>query len=86
MFEGADTAAVGVAGLGHFGALLRVAEQDHSRCGHGCGQGVGQSELAGLVDDQDIDGVLAHRSAGEGQAVPARTSYSPVAHFLLSLR
>ena len=45
--------------LGRLGQLLRVAQQHEGPRGRGDGDGVGEGELAGLVDDQHVDG-LAH--------------------------
>ena len=77
VLEGADPGAVGVAGLGDLGQLLRVAEQDHVRGRDGGREGVGQAELAGLVDDQHVDGVVAHRLAGEQPGGPGDDVVGP---------
>jgi hypothetical protein len=50
-----ELAAVGVAALGDLRELLRVAEDDRVSRGRGGGESVGQTHLAGLVDDEDVE-------------------------------
>ena len=50
--------------------LLRVAEQHHAPRRCSCGERVDERHLAGLVDQQDVDGVGAHGHAGEAPRGP----------------
>jgi len=53
--ESGDTRTIGVDSLGWLLQLLRVAEQNHGWRSGRDGDGVGQGELTGLVNDQNID-------------------------------
>jgi hypothetical protein len=45
--------------------LERVAEQDQVVGGGRGGEGVGEGELAGFVDQQDVDRIVTHPFVGE---------------------
>ncbi len=65
VLEHAAPAATGVRGLRHLRELQRVTEQDQVAGRPRRGQGIGQRELAGLVDDQHVDRSIPHGVAGE---------------------
>ena len=53
---------VGVGALRHLRQLLRVAEQQQPVAGHRAGEGLGERELAGLVDDEEVELAAADRA------------------------
>ena len=52
--ESGDARAVGVDRLRRLDQLLRVTEEDHGPGSRRDGDGIGQRELPGLVDDQHV--------------------------------
>ena len=70
VLEDARARAAGVFGLGDLTELEGVAEQNHVSRTVGRRDGVGERELTGFIDDQHVDGILAHLGLAQSHAVP----------------
>ena len=62
VFERRYSGALGMDALADLGQLVRVAEQDQRSGRAGDGEGIGEAQLTGLVDEQDIDRTVELRS------------------------
>ena len=76
VFEHTRARTIGVFGLGDLTELQRIAEQDQVLRGVGRGDGVGERQLTGLVDDEDVDGERSKSRAAHSHVVPATKLYS----------
>ena len=56
VLQGGDAGPVGMDPARHLGQLVRVAEKDDGSGGTAHGHDVGERQLAGLVDEQHVDG------------------------------
>src|SRR4029079_17622876 len=55
VLEGRGTSALRVEALADLRELIRIPEEDEAARGPGCRQRVGETQLTGLVDEQDVD-------------------------------